>query len=191
MLDKKGAVSAFEIRLNTSVKPQDVKTKLESLLGNDFTVKTKYELNELIYQTNKTEKWITFLILSFVLVVATFNLVGNLAMLIIDKREDLFTLKSLGAEEKTVFQIFLIEGVLISMVGGIGGILIGAVLTLLQQHVGLVPLQGVIVEYYPMQIEAFDFIAVFFTVFFIGLSAAYLPAKLLTKRYFSNLTREI
>lgn len=191
VLDKKGEISAFEIRLNTSVKPKEVKTKLESLLGNDFTVKTKYELNELIYQTNKTEKWITFLILSFVLVVATFNLVGNLAMLIIDKREDLFTLKSLGAEEKTVFQIFLIEGVLISMVGGIGGILIGAVLTLLQQHVGLVPLQGVIVEYYPMQIEAFDFIVVFFTVFIIGLSAAYLPAKLLTKRYFSNLTREI
>jgi len=191
LLMKKSEMSAYELSLNEDVNPEDLKLKIQAILGADFEVKTKYQLNEIIYKTNKTEKWVTFLILSFVLVVATFNLIGNLAMLIIDKREDLFTLRSLGATENMVFQIFLIEGVLISLVGGVGGIGLGLLLTWLQQTVGIVPLQGVIVDYYPMAIELFDVAVVFATVILIGFGASYLPAKILTKRYFNSLTREV
>ncbi len=191
LLMKNDQMSAYEISLKPNINPEILKAEIDKILGPDYQVQTKYQLNEIIYKTNKTEKWVTFLILSFVLVVATFNLIGNLAMLIIDKREDLFTLRSLGATENTVFKIFLIEGLLISLVGGVGGIGFGLLLTWAQQTIGIVPLQGVIVEYYPMAIELFDIIVVFTTVIFIGFAASYLPAKILTKRYFNTLTREV
>lgn len=191
LFDKPNACSAYEINLRKNANAEKIANEIKALIGNNFKVETKYQLNEIIYKTNKTEKWITFLILSFVLVLATFNLIGNLAMIIIDKRQDLFTLKSLGATEKTVFHIFFIEGVLISLIGGLGGILVGFILIILQQEVGLVPLQGVIVDYYPMAMEITDFIAVFFIVILIGALASYFPTKILSQRYFNKLVREV
>ena len=183
-------VSAYEIGLAKNSSPEDVKEEVKKLLGENYTVKTRYEQNELIYKTNQTEKWITFLILSFVLVVATFNLVGSLSMLIIDKKKDIFILKSMGATKNMVFKIFLIEGIMISTIGGLIGLFFGATLTWMQQTFGLVPLAGLIVDYYPMEMELFDFVAVFLTVLVIGFGASWFPAKLISTRYYSNLTRE-
>ncbi len=183
-------VSAYEIGLAKNSSPEEVKEEVKKLLGENYTVKTRYEQNELIYKTNQTEKWITFLILSFVLVVATFNLVGSLSMLIIDKKKDIFILKSMGATKNMVFKIFLIEGIMISVIGGLLGLFFGATLTWMQQTFGLVPLAGLIVDYYPMEMELFDFVAVFLTVLVIGFGASWFPAKLISTRYYSNLTRE-
>lgn len=190
LLDREGRASSYEIKLTEGVDPETAKTAIEKVVGPQFEVKTRYQLNEIIYKTNKTEKWVTFLILSFVLVVATFNLIGCLTMLIIDKREDIFILKSMGATREMVNRIFFSEGLLIAFVGGLAGLTLGLVLTLLQQHVGIVALQGVIVEYYPMEIEILDFIAVFSIVMVIGAGAAWVPAKVVTNRYYQALIRE-
>src|SRR5690606_17291601 len=132
---------------------QQTAQKIQAILGNNYEVKTRFQINDIIYKTNQTEKWITFMILSFILVVATFNLVGSLAMLVMDKRQDIFILRGMGATKKLIRAIFFTEGMLITLIGGSIGIILGLVLTLLQQHVGLVPLTGVIVDFYPMEIR--------------------------------------
>ncbi len=184
LLDYGDAISAVEVDLTNDASPEAIKEELQNLVGDDFEVKTRYEQNAIIYQTNKTEKWITFLILSFILVIATFNLVGSITMLIIDKKDDIQTLASMGADRPVLTRVFWVQGMLIALLGGGSGLVLGMVLILLQSEVGLLPLQDSVVEFYPVALELGDVLAVSATFMTIGLLAAWFPARFITQRYF-------
>ncbi len=184
ILQQSGKVSSVELGLRNGSDDRMVQAKLQEMLGGDYVVKTRFELNEILYQTNQTEKWITFLILSFILLIAAFNLIGSLTVLIIDKREDLFVLQALGASKKLIKRLFLLEGMLISSIGGGVGMLLGLILCLVQKHIGLLKLQeGTIAEFYPIELEFLDFCAVGGMVLLIGFLAAYFPARFAVNKY--------
>ncbi len=148
------------------------------LLGDTFVVKNKYEQKEDFYNMMRIEKLISYLILSFILLIAVFNIIGSLTMLIIDKTPDILTLKSLGANNTSIKRIFLFEGWLISILGAAAGMLLGVILVLLQQEFGLIRMQGsFIIQYYPVRLIFSDLIIVFGTVVILGFLAAYYPVK--------------
>jgi ABC-type lipoprotein release transport system permease subunit len=172
-------VSALEIKLTTNANPENVKQKIKQLLGNHYQIKTRFELNEILYKTNKTEKWITFFILSFILVIATFNIISSMAMLILDKKNDFKTFKSMGATDFDIKRIFFYNGMLINAIGAGIGLGFGTILCLLQQYIGLIPLQGGIVEYYPVKVMWQDFIFIIAIVGVIGAIASWYPVRFL------------
>lgn len=174
-----GRASHLEISLRSGADAKDVKEELEQLLGSSFEVKTRIELNDVIFKTNATEKWVTFFILSFILIVATFNLIGSLTMLIIDKKGDIALLRSVGQSAAAVRKIFLWEGMLITAVGAALGLGLGIALVLIQQYVGFFPLEGGLVEFYPVELKWGDLFAVVAVVGGIGALASYIPVKVL------------
>ena len=177
------SVSAIELGLKKDADWDAVKIKIASIVGNQYEIKTRYELNELVFKTNKTEKWITFLILTFILIIASFNIIGSLTMLIIDKKKDVWILKTMGTTHATIRKLFFIEGMLINLVGAFSGMLIGAFVCWLQIRFGLLRLEGGIVEFYPMALELTDFVNVSGVVLIIGLIASWYPVRVLTKRH--------
>jgi len=174
--------SYLDIALAPGVSAEAVKEKLLEKLGERYAVKTRIELNDVIFKTNATEKWVTFFILSFILVVATFNLIGSLSMLIIEKHRDMALLRSLGLTVASVRRLFLYEGLLITGAGAALGLGLGIIVILLQQYVGFFPLQGGLVEYYPVELHLLDVLAVLAVVFLIGFGASLLPVRVLLKR---------
>lgn len=174
-------ISAIEIKAKKGTDLENLKRNVIQLLGDEFTVKTRYEFNELLYKTNKTEKWVTFLILVFILIIAAFNILGSISMLIIDKQKDIETLKSLGANQHLIRRIFFTEGLLINLTGAISGLLLGIVVCLLQEHVGLLRLEGGIVEFYPVKLNFIELIYIIITVMVIGFVTAWYPVRTLTK----------
>ncbi len=186
LFDHEKMVSALEIKLKNKVSLDDFASMAKEKLGDNFVVRTQFQLNEIIYKTNQTEKWITVLILGFILLIAAFNIVGSLTMLIIDKKEDTKILSALGASDKSIFRIFLYEGLMINFIGVMIGVILGVALCLIQQHYGLVRLEGGIVEFYPVRMQWLDFVAIFTMVFVIGLIASYFPIRILISK--SNLT---
>ena len=179
-------VTGVEIGLEPGTNEGQVRDKIAAILGDDFNVKTRYQLNEIIYKTNETEKWIAFLIVTFILIIATFNIIGSLVMLIIEKKKDIFTLKSMGATRGMVKGIFVVEGVLITGIGGILGLVIGVLTVLAQQTFGLVELENVIVPYYPVQLSMIDLAAIFGTVVVIGFLSSWFPVQLVVGRAFER-----
>lgn len=183
IFDHKAELSSIEVNLNDGVDHEEFKEKLQMALGPDYEVKTRYELNELLFKTNRTEKWITYLILTFILVIASFNLIASLTILIIDKRGDIAILRSMGADKALIRMIFIREGLLIAFLGGGLGMLIGLLLTLGQQYIGLIRLGAdSIVEYYPMELDMLDFLAVLSTVLVLGFIAAWLPVRFVLRK---------
>ena len=171
-------VSAVELKLLPFADTQKVKNELQKLLGDEFSVKDRYEQQEAYFKIMQIEKWITYLILSFILLIASFNIIGSLSMLIIDKKEDIITLRNLGADQKLIRQIFLLEGWMISAVGAVLGIIIGTILSFLQEKIGFIKLgPGFIVENYPVVIQFSDILLVFFTVLALGFFAAWYPVR--------------
>ncbi len=179
LLQYKNQASFIDITLANDKDRDQVKAKLEAALGEKFEVKTRVELNDLLFKTNATEKWVTFFILSFILIVATFNLIGSLTMLIIEKKSDISLLRSIGTTVADIRKVFLYEGMLITGVGAVAGLGIGVTLVLLQQYVGFFPLEGGLVEYYPMRFSITDLAAVIAVVFVIGLTASFIPVRVL------------
>ena len=177
-------VSAVELRLLPFADTQKVKNDLQKLLGDEFSVKDRYEQQEAYFKIMQVEKWITYLILSFILLIASFNIIGSLSMLIIDKKEDIITLRNLGADQKLIRQIFLLEGWMISAVGAVVGIIIGTILSFLQEKIGFIKLgPGFIVENYPVVIQFSDILLVFFTVLVMGFFAAWYPVRYIRSDY--------
>lgn len=189
VLQHEGQVSSVEVGVSEDAQIDYVKGLIQELLGPDYLVKTRFEINELLYKTNATEKWITFLILSFILVIAAFNMIGSLTMLIIDKKRDLGVMSAMGMSGSTIESVFLLEGILISIVGGFFGIILGLALCFLQLEVGLLKLQeGTIAEYYPIAVEFLDLLAIIAVVILIGFVSSWFPAKLVARKYaFQNL----
>ncbi|MDD4968131.1 MAG: ABC transporter permease [Paludibacter sp.] len=174
----KSKVTSIEMKLAKGADQDQVKAQINKLLGADYQIKNRYEQQESFFKIMKIEKWFTYLILCFILLIASFNIIGSLSMLIIDKKEDIETLRSLGANNQLIKRIFLFEGWLISGVGAISGILLGGLLCLLQQYFGILKLgSGYVVDAYPVVTNATDLLLVFVTVLVMGFLAAYYPVR--------------
>lgn len=180
---KSTEVTAIELKLAANTDFDQTRQQIKQMLGKKYEVKNRYEQQESFFRIMKIEKWITFLILSFILLIASFNIIGSLSMLIIDKKTDIQTLKSLGADNHLIQQIFLFEGWLISIAGALSGILLGTMICLVQEHFGLIKLgAGYVVDAYPVLTDPTDILSVFVTVIVMGFLAALYPVRYINKK---------
>ena len=179
-------VSAVEIILTDSEKMLEVQQILKQQLGKEFVIKNRLEQQEFLYKILNTEKLAVFLILAFIMIIATFNIVGALSMLMLDKKRDIKTLKSLGATKSSVQTIFFNKSMLTIIAGTALGLFVGLIIAYLQQTFGFISMGGgsFVVNTYPVTIKFADILLVSSTVFVIGLVASWYPAKLLTKKLF-------
>jgi lipoprotein-releasing system permease protein len=177
-------VSSINIKTKAGVDPELFQKKLKQALGNKFVVKNRYQQHKFLFKIMESEKWAIFLILSFIIIIASFNLTGSLTMLIIDKKEDIITLQNMGANNSLIRKIFLLEGWMISILGALLGVLLGALICWLQIEFGFVGVEGnFMLEQYPVEIQAMDFVYVFFTVIGIGFVASWYPVRYITKKH--------
>jgi len=177
--------SAIEIKVSDD--PDKVKSRLQLLLGSKFTVETRYEQNKSLYAVMQMEKWVIYGILSLILVVAAFNMIGALTMLVLEKQTDIAVLKAMGASEQKVQRIFLSEGLLLAGLGGGAGVVLATIICWLQVKFHLIKLGGdtFIIDYYPVKLVAGDFILVTVTVVFIAILAAWIPSRKASLQLFS------
>ena len=188
LFDQKGRISSVEIRLCDGVSLQSAQKELRTLLGNRFRVEDRYEQQADVFRIMRIEKLISYVFLTFILLIACFNIIGSLSMLMIDKRGDVLTLRSLGATEGQICEIFLYEGRMISMAGALLGLLLGLLLCWLQQEFGLITMGdssgSFIVEAYPVSVHVTDLLLVFLTVLVVGWMAVWWPVRSLSRRLF-------
>lgn len=173
-------VSAIEIKLKSDVNVSKAEREIQRKLGDRFRVLNRYEQQEEVFRIMEIEKLISYFFLTFILVVACFNLIGSLSMLMIDKREDVETLYRLGADQRMISQIFLCEGRLISLIGALVGILLGVLLCYLQQTFGLISLgsgESFLVDAYPVSVRFADLLLILFTVLLVGFISIWYPVK--------------
>lgn len=186
LIGYEGAASSVEIFINQSSNPTKIKKEIKNLLGPAYNVFDQYEQQSTLYKMMKSEKLAVYLILVFILVMATFNVVGSLSMLIIEKKKDTSTLRALGGDNALIRSIFLNEGTIISVVGGIIGLVIGIIAVLLQQYVGIIRLGdgsgSYIVEYYPVALQLQDVLIVLATIAIIGGIAAFGTVRVSLKK---------
>lgn len=178
-------VSSVNLRLKPDADIDAVKRKLQDRLGEEFRVQDRYEQQADTYRIMRVEKLISYLFLTFILVIACFNVIGSLSMLIIDKREDVVTLRNLGADDNQIVRIFLFEGRMISFFGAFIGVVSGLLLCWIQQTFGLIRLGSsgsFVVDAYPVSVEAMDVIIVFVTVLLVGFLSVWYPVRYLSKR---------
>ncbi len=179
--------TGIELKLKKGVSLNYAKNELHRLLGDKYLIQDKEEQHEEFYRMMKIEKWITFLILSFILLIAIFNVIGSLTMLIIEKKNDIQTLRNLGANSRLIRMIFLLEGWLITVFGALSGLVIGLILCLIQQFFGILKLNNggtpdaFIVDAYPVYVEWSDIFLILFTVLFIGFIVVWYPTRQLRK----------
>jgi lipoprotein-releasing system permease protein len=179
-------VTALEIKLKKGADPDRVREAILRILPGSFDVKTRSQQNETFYRIMKSEKWAIFLILTLILFIASFNVIGSLSMLIIDKQDDIISLKNLGADSGMISSIFLFEGWLISVIGSFFGILLGTGIALLQEKFSIIKLAGsgsFVLDSYPVDIQVFDILLIWLTVLLIGFLAALYPVRKLSSRY--------
>lgn len=177
-------VSAFELQIDPEADFAEVQKAVDALLPDGYaTVANRFERNALVYQTNRSEKWATYLILLFILLIAAFNIVASLTMLIIEKKRDIFVLRSLGVTERGVRKVFMLEGTFIYLIGAVSGLLLGLGVCWAQQQFGLVRLKGAMVEFYPVRMDFFDMIGVIVTVMVVGVCFSSLLVRGLLKRF--------
>lgn len=180
-------ISALELKLKPDALLSKIEKQIQEILGDSYRVQNRFEQQEASFKIMQIEKWVTFLILCFVLAIALFNIVGSLSMLMIEKQADVQTLRNLGASDRQIRQIFLFEGWMISGFGALFGILAGLILCLLQQEFGLISLGDTtgtfIIEAYPVHVLFSDILTVFLTVLTIGFFAAWYPVHHLGKKW--------
>ncbi len=186
LMDYPDKISSVEIFIKPSYKTENIQKKTQQLLGEKYTVKTKYQQEEMLFKVMQSEKSAIYAILTFILVLAMFNIVGTLAMLILDKKDDIVILLNMGADSKLIHNIFLWEGFLLNFAGGIIGLILGAILCFIQQTFGLIKIgsenASYVLNIYPVKMNIFDFLMVLIIVILLGLVSTILPVKRLTKR---------
>lgn len=172
-------VSNIQLKIKPGSNLKSVKKELQHIVGKNFKVLNKYEQQEDFFKITKIEKWITYLILCFILLIATFNIIGSLSMLILEKKEDIEILRSLGADESLIKRIFLFEGWLISALGAVVGLILGIIIILIQQHFGILKLGGdnYVVDAYPVVLKFSDILISFASVVVMGFLASVYPVK--------------
>ena len=180
-------VSTIELKLKDEADTDQVKRTLQQQLGEGFQVLDRYEQQSDTFRIMEVEKLISYIFLTFILLIACFNVIGSLSMLIIDKRADVVTLRNLGADNQLISRIFLFEGCLISLFGALIGIVLGLTLCLVQQEFGLISLGGTgegsfIIDAYPVSVHLQDVILVFITVWVVGFLSVWYPVRYLSRR---------
>ena len=179
-------VSAVELKLKPGTDVTAVQRKIARILGDEFVVLDRYEQQADVFRIMEIEKFISYLFLTFILAIACFNVIGSLSMLILDKREDVETLRNLGADDRLIARIFLFEGRLISLFGALSGIVLGLLLCYIQQRFGIISLGGgngsFIVDAYPVSVHVTDVVLIFITVITVGFLSVWYPVHYLTRR---------
>jgi len=178
-------VSAVELKLKPGADVTAVQRKIARILGDEFVL-DRYEQQADVFRIMEIEKFISYLFLTFILAIACFNVIGSLSMLILDKREDVETLRNLGADDRLIARIFLFEGRLISLFGALSGIVLGLLLCYIQQRFGIISLGGgngsFIVDAYPVSVHVTDVVLIFITVITVGFLSVWYPVHYLTRR---------
>ena len=181
-------VSSIELKLAAEADVKKVKNKIQRMLGTDFLVQDRYEQQADTYRIMEVEKLISYVFLSFILLIACFNVIGSLSMLIIDKRNDVVTLRNLGANNRLISFVFLFEGYMITFFGALIGIGLGLILCFIQQEFGVIPLGSgasagaFVVDAYPVSVYASDVVLVLITVLVTGFLSVFFPVRYLTRR---------
>lgn len=179
-------VSAIEVGLSGKANANQVKQRIRHIMGEDYTVKDRYEQQAATFKVVEIEKFVTYLFLCFILMVACFNIISSVSMLILDKQANADTLRSLGATDSFVARIFIYEGNLIALLGAIVGLVLGIVLCLLQQELGLIGLgtEGqFVVDAYPVRLKATDLFLVLLSVVTVSALSVWLPIKIINKYF--------
>ena len=186
LFDQQGMLTSLELRLKPGSNFERTKSEIKQLCGDRFTVKDRFEQQDDTFKIMKIEKFIAYIFLTFILMVACFNIIGSLSMLIIDKKDDVVTLRNLGANDKQITRIFLFEGRMISAIGAVIGIIIGLLLCWLQQRFGLVALGSssgsFVINAYPVSVHPEDIVLIFITVLVIGFLSVWYPVRYFAKR---------
>lgn len=186
LFGQQGMLSQLEIRLNPGSDLDAVKAEMQKIAGSKYRILDRMEQQADTFKIMKIEKFIAYIFLTFILAVACFNIIGSLSMLIIDKKNDVVTLRNMGASDKQIVRIFLFEGRMISAIGAILGILVGLLLCWLQQVYGLVSLGrssgSFIVDAYPVSVHPEDIIIIFITVLAVGFASVWYPVRYFAKR---------
>jgi len=189
VFETQGMVSSLELRLKPGSDFDAVKKEMQQIAGGDFYVKDRFEQQDETFKIMKIEKLIAYIFLTFILVVACFNIIGSLSMLIIDKKDDVVTLRNLGASDRLITQIFLFEGRMISALGAVIGIAVGLLLCWIQQTYGVVRLGSssgsFVVDAYPVSVHPEDIVLVFVTVLTVGFLAVWYPVRYFSRRLLS------
>lgn len=192
IFEREGKVSSIELKLKDSGKVDKVKKEISKSLGEKYVVLDRYEQQEDTFKIMKIEKLISYIFLTFILMIACFNIIGSLSMLIIDKKQDAVTLRNLGATDKQISNIFLIEGRLISLVGAVIGIALGLLLCGLQQYFGIIKFGhsagSYIIDAYPVSVHFTDIVIIFITVIIVGFISVWYPVRHLSKKYTAMLS---
>jgi lipoprotein-releasing system permease protein len=183
-------VNSVELKLRPGTSLPEVQKEISAKLGSRFIVKNRYQQHDYLYKTMQGEKYAIYLILILILVIASFNIVGSLTMLIIDKKEDISVLQSMGADKPLIRNIFLFEGWSVSLLGALIGTVMGVAICQAQISFGLVKLQGdggsFIIDAYPMTIVPLDILLIFCSVVLIGFFAAWLPVKYISGKFLQD-----
>ena len=186
LFGQQGMISSLEMRLKPGSDFDAVKSKMQKIAGDKYHVCDRFEQQEDTFKIMKVEKLMAYIFLTFILMVACFNIIGSISMLIIDKKNDVVTLRNLGASDKQIVRVFLFEGRMISSIGAVVGILIGLLLCWLQQEYGLVGLGrssgSFVVDSYPVSVHPEDIVLVFITVIAVGWIAVWYPVRYFAKR---------
>ncbi len=186
LFDGQGMLSSLELRLKPGSNFDRVKDEIKSIAGDKYYVHDRFEQQDDTFKIMKIEKLMAYIFLTFILVVACFNIIGSLSMLIIDKKDDVVTLRNLGASDRKIVRIFLFEGRMISAIGAVVGIAVGLLLCWLQQRFGLVGLGrssgSFVVDSYPVSVHPEDIIVIFITVLAVGFISVWYPVRYFAKR---------
>jgi lipoprotein-releasing system permease protein len=185
LLNYDNEVTSEEIGLAPNANWNKIQEQIITIAGDKFSVKNRFQQQELLYKIMKSEKWAIILILSFILLIATFNVIGTLTMLILDKKKDIAILWSMGADRKLIRRIFFAEGMMITFVGALSGLALGAIICWLQQHYGFVRMPdsgSFVITAYPVHMQALDFIYVLLIDVVIGVVTSWYPVRQISKR---------
>jgi len=181
LMGEEQQLSALELKLKKDIDPKAAKKLVQAALGNEYQVKTKYEQKETLYRIMQIERWAVYAILSFIMLIVSFNIIGSLLMIVLEKRKDISILKTMGTTEKDIQFIFVMEGILSALIGAGIGILLAIAICLLQMKYGFVKLgtsgSTFVVDAYPVVLKFSDVVLAFFTVVVISGLASFIPSR--------------
>lgn len=181
-------ISGIEVQLRPNTSAKKVQGRLEQLMGDKFVVKNRFQQEEVMYKVFQMEKIVVFIILSFILFLATFNIIGTITMLIVEKKKDVEILKNIGADKRLIEKIFMAEGLMINLLGGLFGLVLGSIVCIVQQQFGLVTMGQENAQYavnaYPVEMRATDFLLIFAVIAVTGVISTWVPVKQIIKSSF-------
>ncbi len=192
IFERDGKLSAIELKTKQGVNLNTMQADIQKMLGEDYVVKNRYQQQEDTFKIMKIEKFISYIFLTFIIMIACFNIIGSLSMLIIDKRDDVTTLRGLGATEQQIRNIFMAEGRMIAILGAVAGIILGVLLCTVQQRFGIIKFGqsagSYIIDAYPVSVEWTDLLLIFCTVVTVGFVSVWYPVRQLSRKLTTALT---